>query len=64
MSKILYGLSNPLMDEELEAQVRLENPKYSDEKVLDEMNKIKKMLTFFNEKNSKSNSTKKTKKDK
>ena len=58
---LLFGLSNPVLDEELEAQIRLDKPSYDDKKVLDEMNKQKKKLTFFNEKNSKKNSTKKPK---
>ena len=57
MSKILYGLANPKMDEVLEAEIRAKNPNSSDNQVLMEMNRLKKELTFFNEKNSKSNST-------
>lgn len=61
MSTILYGLANPAMDEALEQEIRLANSAWDDAKVTAEMNKVKSKATFFNEKNSKKNSTKKPK---
>jgi len=59
-----WGLANPALDEEMETYYRNKYPQWNDEKILEKMNETKKKATFFTKKNSKKNSTKKTKKDK
>jgi len=63
-NRILYGGCNPALDDELEAEIREQNPHMNNKNVLKEMNKIKQKATCFNGHNTKSKSTKKPKKDK
>ena len=56
-----YGLTNPLMDETLEAEIREQNPNMSDNGVNAEMNRLKKKATLFNAMNTKAQSSKRVK---
>ena len=58
-SRLLYGLANASLDETIENEIREDNPNMSDTGIQQEVNRIKKQMTLFNEHNTKSKSTKK-----
>ena len=58
---IEYGLANASLDAEIRAGIKDKDGTLSEEEMLVEMNKVKKKLTHFNEKNTKYKSTKKVK---
>ena len=58
---IEYGLCNASLDAEIRAGIKDKDETLTEEEILIEMNKEKKKLTHFNEKNKKSKSTKKVK---
>ena len=57
--KLLYGLANPSLDEDIEIAIREENPKLSAKQVAKEMKVRKKKLSLFGKHNTKAKSIKK-----
>ena len=56
MKQYQWGLCNGALDAEIEAQVRLDNPNMADNAVLQEVNRIKKDMGYFTERNTKGKS--------
>jgi len=61
LKKLGFALSNQGLEDSITAQIKEQNPSWSDKKVEQELRKIQKEMTIFNDLNKKVKKSKKVK---